>query len=149
MRKQAAHQAPPRLPLLIDTGPLLALIDKRDAAHQQVADAFARLPEQTLLTTWACITEAMYMLGVTGGHSFQEILWGYLADELVTTHDLTASEQVRMRALMTQYADTPMDLADASLVAIAESLGARRIFTLDSDFYIYRLADGSMLEVVR
>ncbi|MCG3163996.1 MAG: hypothetical protein JMDDDDMK_05455 [Acidobacteria bacterium] len=54
-----------------------------------------------------------------------------------------------MRALMAQYADTPMDLADASLVAAAESLALRRVFTLDDDFYIYRLADGSTLEIVR
>ena len=42
-----------------------------------------------------------------------------------------------------------MDLADASLVVVAESRGYRRLFTIDSDFYIYRLADGSVLEVVR
>jgi len=41
-----------------------------------------------------------------------------------------------------------MDLADASLVAVAERLGIKRLFTLDSDFYIYRLADGSALECI-
>ncbi len=44
-----------------------------------------------------------------------------------------------MRTLMEQYRDTPMDLADASLVATAEALNLTRIFTIDSDFYIYRL----------
>jgi predicted nucleic acid-binding protein len=53
-----------------------------------------------------------------------------------------------MAALMAQYRDTPMDLADASLVAVAESLRLRRVFTIDSDFYVYRLADGSALEVL-
>jgi hypothetical protein len=53
-----------------------------------------------------------------------------------------------MVALMDKYKDRPMDLADASLVAAAERLGARRIFTLDSDFHIYRLADSSALECV-
>ena len=50
---------------------------------------------------------------------------------------------------MEKYKDTPMDLADASLVAAAERLGLTRIFTVDSDFYVYRLADGTALEVVR
>ncbi len=42
-----------------------------------------------------------------------------------------------------------MDLADASLIAAAEALSLKRIFTIDSDFYVYRLADGSSLEVIR
>jgi predicted nucleic acid-binding protein len=50
-----------------------------------------------------------------------------------------------MATLMEQYKDRPVDLADASLIVAAERLGARRIFTLDSDFYIYRLADSSTL----
>ena len=49
---------------------------------------------------------------------------------------------------MAKYSDTPMDLADASLVATAETLGLRQVFTLDKDFYLYRLADGSVLEVI-
>ena len=53
-----------------------------------------------------------------------------------------------MAALMDEYHDLPMDLADASLIAAAECLGVRQIFTLDSDFHIYRLADGSAMEVV-
>jgi predicted nucleic acid-binding protein len=53
-----------------------------------------------------------------------------------------------MAALMDKYKDKPMDVADASLVAAAEWLGMQRIFTLDSDFYIYRLADSSALECI-
>lgn len=53
-----------------------------------------------------------------------------------------------MPELMEKYQDTPMDLADSSLVAIAESHSLSRVFTLDSDFRIYRLANGSVLEVI-
>ena len=63
-------------------------------------------------------------------------------------HQLTPSETIRMAELMEQYRDTPMDMADASIVAAAESLAQRRIFTVDRQFYIYRLTDGSALEVV-
>ena len=50
---------------------------------------------------------------------------------------------------MAQYQGTPMDLADASLIAVAESLGFHRVFSFDRDFFIYRLADGSALEVIQ
>ena len=63
-------------------------------------------------------------------------------------HDLTGAAVDRMVELMETYRDRPMDLADASVVAAAEHLGMRRVFALDRDFYIYRLADGSTLEVV-
>jgi predicted nucleic acid-binding protein len=53
-----------------------------------------------------------------------------------------------MAALMEKYRDTPMDLADASLVVVAESRSLRRVFTIDSHFRIYRLGDGSALEMV-
>ena len=63
-------------------------------------------------------------------------------------HPLTTEERARMRALMVRYRDTPMDLADASLVAVAETLKQRHIFTLDSDFYIYRFEDKAMFEII-
>lgn len=49
---------------------------------------------------------------------------------------------------MEKYRDVPMDLADASLVAAAETRGSKRIFTLDSDFYVYRLKDKDAFEVI-
>jgi uncharacterized protein len=57
-------------------------------------------------------------------------------------------DEFRMAALMKQYQDTPMDLADASLVALAEELETSDIFTLDRDFYVYRLANGQALRCV-
>ena len=63
--------------------------------------------------------------------------------------ELTDAEADRMDALMAQYQNVPMDAADASLVAVAEGREYRSIFTIDSDFYIYRLADGTGLNVIR
>jgi len=135
--------------LLIDTGALLASIDKGDQAHESTVKTLRRMSKGLLLTTWPCVTEAMYLLWKTGGHALQDALWLWLSSGVLQLHDLTTAEQQRMRALMAQYADTPMDLADASLVVVAESLDLHRVFTLDDDFYIYRLADGSTLEIVR
>jgi predicted nucleic acid-binding protein len=101
-----------------------------------------------LLTTWVRFTEAMYLLGTVGGYRYQAALWSLWATGRVVLHDLTPAEADRMAALMAQYQDTPMDLADASLVVVSESRGLHRVFTTDSDFYVYRLADGSALEVV-
>ena len=63
-------------------------------------------------------------------------------------HELTPAETSRIAELMEQYRDLPMDLADASLVAVAESLDLRQVFTMDRQFYVYRMRDGGALEVM-
>lgn len=133
---------------LTDTGPLVALLDADDPYHAACVAAVQRLPSDPLLTTWVCFAEAMYLLGAVGGYRYQATLWHLRATGRLVLHDLTLVEADRMAALMEKYRDTPMDLADASLVAVAESCSLRRVFTTDTDFYIYRLADGSALEVV-
>jgi len=80
---------------------------------------------------------------------YQAALWNLRTTGRLILLDLTHEEVDRMAALMEKYKDTPMDLADASLVAVAESRSLRRVFTVDNDFYVYRLSDGSALEVVR
>lgn len=78
----------------------------------------------------------------------QQLLWRYISEKALMLHHLEEAEQKRMPELMEQYRDIPMDLADASLVAIAEALNQRSIFTLDSDFYVYRLFGTQPFEVV-
>lgn len=90
----------------------------------------------------------MYLLGTAGGYRYQAALWQLWATGRLVLHDLTIVEVERIAVLMEKYQDTPMSLADASLVAVAESRALKRVFTTDSDFYVYRLADGSSLEVV-
>lgn len=125
-------------------------LEKNDDHHHKACLALATsLPAVPLLTTWPCYTEAMYLLGETGGYRFQERLWQLRTTGRLQLLELTATETDRMAVLMSQYWNVPMDLADASLVAAAESRGIRRLFTVDSDFYIYRLVDGSVLEAMR
>ncbi|HXG65569.1 MAG TPA: PIN domain nuclease [Blastocatellia bacterium] len=133
---------------LTDTGPLLALLDKDDSQHAVCVAALQRLAFGPMLTTWPCFTEAMYLLGEVGNYPYQAELWKLLKAGRLVLYDLTPSEVERMAALMEKYQDTPMDLADASLVVAAESRSMRRVFTLDSDFHIYRLMDGTALEVI-
>jgi hypothetical protein len=93
-----------------------------------------------MVTTWPAFTEAMYLLGQAAGWRGQQPLW-----QLVESGDLVIAPQAqsderRMRALMEKYRDRPMDLADASLVCLAERKNLRDIFTLDRrDFGVYRL----------
>ncbi len=135
--------------ILTDTGPLVALLDDDDPYHAECVTALRQLPSGPLLTTWVCFTEAMYLLGSVGGYRYQSALWDMYSSQRLMLHSLTPMEADRMSVLMEQYSDTPMDLGDASLVAVAESRSLSRVFTTDNDFYIYRLADGSALEIVR
>jgi predicted nucleic acid-binding protein len=132
---------------LTDAGPLFVLFNRKDPSHERCKSVLPQMPGP-LLTTWPCFTEAMYLLGRDLGYRAQDELLAYVADGLLRIHFQTEDDCDHMRALMSKYQDAPMDLADASLVVAAETLGLRRVFTLDRHFYAYRLSDGSALEVV-
>jgi len=134
--------------MLTDTGPLVALINRHDPHHERCKAAVRQWPAAPLLTTWPCWTEAMYLLYRAGGYPAQATLWRWRAGGQVRMIELTEVEVDRMAVLMAKYRDRPMDLADASLVVLAERLGLRQVFTVDGDFHIYRLADGAVLESV-
>lgn len=133
---------------LTDTGPLVALINRNDPNHPKCIAAARRLPARPLRTTWPCFTEAMYLVFRAGGYEGQEALWALFTTERLALRELDAADASRMASLMRKYRDRPMDLADASLVAVAERLRIETVFSLDSDFQVYRLADGSVLQVV-
>jgi uncharacterized protein len=134
--------------ILADAGPLVALLDRRDAHHRACLASLDVIPDGDMVTTWPCLTEAMYLLGKGGGLQAQELLWAYLADGLVRVLTPVDGELNRMRGLMMRYRDTPMDLADASLVAAAERLGIRRVFTVDRHFRAYRIEDRHAFEIL-
>lgn len=130
---------------LTDAGPLVALVDRGEPDHEQCVDTLANL-HGPMLTTWPAFTEAMYLLGDAAGWPAQEVLWrlqqrGDLVVEMPTRLD-------RAVELMRRYRDLPMDLADATLVALAEERGLGTVFSLDKDFHVYRLARGKPLKVL-
>jgi predicted nucleic acid-binding protein len=134
--------------MLTDTGPLVALINRNDPNHRRCVEASQNLPAAPLFSTWPCFTEAMYLIHRAAGHAGQSALWRLVSAGRLELIDLTSEERVRMAALMHKYQDRPMDLADASLVVAAERLGTSRLFTLDRDFQIYRIRDGSALTAI-
>ncbi len=93
-----------------------------------------------MITTWAVLAEAMHLLGSKVGWTGQEALWEFIARGQLELLEISSPSRERVRLLMAKYQDTPMALADATLVALAEERGLRRIFTLDADFTIYRIA---------
>jgi len=125
--------------ILTDAGPLVALVDKGEPDHDACVACLPNL-SGPMVTTWPAITEAMYLLGEAGGWHAQEPLWRMVQQGNLEIAFQGSDDYERMRALMHKYRDLPMDLADASLVRLAEERRLRDIFTLDErDFHIYRV----------
>jgi predicted nucleic acid-binding protein len=126
--------------ILLDTGPAVALFDPKDASHPRCRRILQGLREP-LLTTVPVLTEAFHMLSPAspGSRNLRE----FIARGGATVWFLDAATLLRAFELMEQYADHPMDLADASLIVAAESLATTRIFTIDrGDFGTYRVRRG-------
>jgi predicted nucleic acid-binding protein len=101
-----------------------------------------------MVTTWPCVTEAMHLLHRFAGWKGQEALWQLISSEAALVMDLDREAVQRTTELMAKYRGVPMDLADATLVALAERLRQRSVFTLDGHFRIYRLKGRQFLDVV-
>jgi predicted nucleic acid-binding protein len=132
---------------LTDAGPLIAIIDADEPDHGACLEVLDRaaLP---LVTTWPAFTEAMYLLSRAGGPAGRQALWRLVFTDRLEIADLDRAALKRTAALMDKYADRPMDLADATLVALAEIRNQRRIFTLDRDFTIYRIHGRTRFDIV-
>jgi uncharacterized protein len=122
--------------VLVDAGPLVALIDRGDLHHRDCRQTLASI-DDPLGTVWPAFTEAMYLLRASA--RAQRALWDMLCLGGVQMLELGLDDCPRMRELMWKYRDLPMDLADAALVRVAERDRIRRVFTIDRrDFEIYR-----------
>jgi hypothetical protein len=135
--------------ILTDTGPSVDLLDNDDSNYALCTLILHRLPPEHLITTWPCFTEAMYLLGAIGGFRYQSALWHLQSSERLIIYIPSALEVDHIMVLMEKYSDTPMDLADASLLSLAETHAFTRIFTIDSDFNIYRLKDDNALKIIQ
>lgn len=125
---------------LIDTGTLVALFDRRDAAHDRSVRVLKGLREP-LRTTTPVLTEAFYMLGPATREA--DLLRDFIERRGLSVWFFDENSMTRAFELMERYADHPMDFADASLVVAAELLGTRRVFTIDRrDFETYRVRRG-------
>jgi hypothetical protein len=125
---------------VVDTGPLVALFDPQDAQHERCVEALREIHEP-ILTTMPVLAEAFHMLGPAsiGADRLRDFIEG----GGLSVWFFERSSLTRAFELMESYADHRMDLADASLVAAAEVMNAKRVFTIDrNDFQAYRVRRG-------
>jgi uncharacterized protein len=126
--------------ILVDTGPLVALFDARDDAHAEAEAILAKIQDE-LVTTVPVLTEAFHLLGPESRGA--RALRAFIAGRGLTVWWLGEASLARALRLMEEYDDHPMDLADASLIAAAESLRTTKVFTIDRrDFLAYRARIG-------
>jgi predicted nucleic acid-binding protein len=137
--------------ILLDSGPVIAIVDRRDGQHTICVEAAATISEP-LITTVAVLTEALHIAGGRVGRRnawpVQDAIFNLVIAGRVAIAAHSTQSLVRTRALMEKYSDLPMDFADATLVALGEERKIDRVFTLDSDFRRYRLHGRRAFEVV-
>ncbi|MEL7354555.1 MAG: PIN domain-containing protein [Cyanobacteria bacterium J06560_5] len=122
---------------LIDTGAILALLDADDSWHERCVEAFSSL-KLPLATTAAVLAELFHLLG--NHHQDLEAAWKLLRSGAIHVLPITDTDSVDLERLMKQYADRPMDFADATLVHLAEREDLAIICTIDhNDFETYRI----------
>jgi predicted nucleic acid-binding protein len=126
--------------ILVDTGPLVALFDRKDCQHGRCVEVLKTIREP-ISTTVPVLTEAFHMLQPESIGS--DRLRDFIENGGLSVWFFDRTTLRRAFELMESYADHPMDLADASLIAAAEALATRRIFTIDRrDFETYRVRRG-------
>ena len=124
--------------IIADTGFWLALANRKDRHHATALRALEGLHEG-LVTTWPVLTETCHLLLARMGVQAELAFLRGLGDGSCSIFALDETHLPRLDELMEQYADLPMDLADASLVVLAEELHDGRILSTDQrDFRAYR-----------
>jgi hypothetical protein len=122
---------------LIDTGAILALLDRTDRWHQACAAAFKRL-RLPLLTSEAVLTELFHLAG--DKRSEMEMAWKFVRSGALALATIGHEELGAIHALMSRYWDRPMDFADGTLVYLARRESLSTILTVDqADFRTYRI----------
>lgn len=132
--------------LVLDTGPLVALVDRSEARHRDCVETLESWTG-SIVSSETVLTEALYLVGPSWRP--QKACLDFVLRGAVHLVPPSLKSLQRIAVLMEKYADRPMDYADAGLVVLAEDLGTDRVFTLDSeDFSIYRVHGDRPFRVV-
>jgi hypothetical protein len=126
---------------LIDTGAILALLDRSDRWHEACVDAFRQL-RLPLLTSEAVLTEVFHLVGDT--RTEMEAAWKFVRSGALVLGTIEDAELTHLHGLMSRYwdrgIDRNMDFADATLVYLAKRESLSTILTVDhADFATYRI----------
>ncbi len=132
-------------PCLLDTGPLVSFLASGALHHAWTVEQWKRL-RPPLLTCEPVLTEAAFLLKRDGRDA--DALFELLERGVIRIALAVEAEQADVRALMHRYRGRPMSLADACLVRLSEIHSAAEVFTLDSDFRIYRRHGNKVIPVL-
>lgn len=132
--------------VLVDTGPIVAILSQSDQYHQVCIEALRDMPGP-LFTCWPVITEAAWLL--RRDSNAVEKLMNSLDTGMFELLPLAAADARPLASFMKKYRDTRMQLADAALVHLATRDGLDTVFTLDrKDFSVYRLPKGKAFRIL-
>ncbi len=142
-RKAVAREPSPRYlahsgPVLVDSGPLIALFNGADRWHAPVLGWLRENPRATLISTWPVVTEVCALLArrISNDCALDFLRWvqrGALALQPAVEGSVTEVLRISER-----FADLPFDLADASIAEVAARLKLRHLLSIDADFDVYR-----------
>lgn len=123
--------------MLLDTGPLVSLIDSSEKIHS-ACSLFAKGFSGQFLTTEPVLTEALYLLNES--FSYQKKMMQFVVKGGIQIIPTSQKALQKSFDMMEKYQDIPMDFADATLVVLAEEADMNEIFTLDHrGFNTYRI----------
>lgn len=130
--------------VLVDAGPLIALADRSDKHHRRVSSYLRRFSGR-LLTTWPVLAEVCHFLPERSQIGL--LRWADAGG--IDVVEMNESALAVIADWKEKYIDLPMDLADASLIWVAQHAGVVDILTIDlKDFSVYRLPNGKALHPV-
>jgi uncharacterized protein len=136
----------PRSGLLIDTGPLVAILNDRDAYHE-VCLAEAKRLRGNFCTSWAVVTETAYLLKREANAVQRLLAWICTSELLVLPLNLEGADGIAH--ILHAYADQDFDFADATLMHLAEREGLETVFTIDyRHFAVFRTKLRKHLNIV-
>lgn len=131
--------------VLVDTGPLVAFLNRADRYYKWAVDRAAAI-SPPLFTCEAVVSEACFLLRDIP--NAPDALLELVKRKLVTVPFQLESEITAVKKLMTRYANVPMSLADACLVRMSEQYAGSIVLTLDRDFRIYRRLGRQVIPVI-
>jgi len=131
--------------VLVDTGPLVAVLNASDEHHTWTREIFGQLPPP-LFTCESVLSEAQFLLDARGGNPLAVLEW--VRSGVIHLAFDAEDEIERLMALQRSYRSLPMDFADACLVRMAEMHPRSRVFTTDSHFRIYRRNGRQLIPVL-
>lgn len=131
--------------IILDTGPLVAYINRNDKYHGWAKKRFQEIASPTL-TCQAVISEACFLTrNISHG---REVILEMVERNLIQTEFNLNIEAKSLKELITKYKNVPMSLADACLVRMAELYEGAKVLTLDSDFIVYRKNRKSVIDCI-